>query len=490
MSNIKYLLLIFFTGIFSGIAVGQTFTYNGGSGCSFNSTSSSCWTRTNTCSNNNSAIPLASAIFNKTNGCPVVLIINADLTIPGNVLMGGVFDEIIVQNGATLTFSGNVTLDKNQDMTWDMKNGGKIDVQGTSGILLDAGTTTSLNLKGDNTYSSVESRLTTTQINYANDVSINIGNGAAMIVTGDSFISGKDVSLNIKGFFRTGGSMKISGNNARVNVNTPGIAIINQHFELSGQGGIKVTGTSEVEVGGDLKVVGNALFDVESTSFFRVCGTHSSSGNFTGEVASKIQVGNCRILPIGLAQFDVRFRADERKTEIFFSTAKEWEASHFEIERAINQVETWETIGSKEAVGYSDKITEYEFQDQTVPASGGMAYYRVKQLNLKGEFIYSEVKSTKIDPVKGSSSWKAYPNPSNKGTYIHLELMDNLTKTTGQISVKISDMVGTEVSSATFQNAKQVEEFVNQHLTNKNPGLYVLNLSWEGNSEMTKLFIR
>lgn len=490
MSKLKHLVLIFFTAILSMNVVGQTFTYNGGSGCSFNSTSSSCWTRTNTCSNNNSAIPLASAIFNKTNGCPVVLIINADLTIPGNVVMGGVFDEIIVQNGATLTFSGNVTLDKNQDMTWYMRNGGKIDVQGSSGILLDAGTTTSLNLKGDNSYSSVESRVTTTQINYANDVSINIGNGAAMIVTGDSFISGKDVSLNIKGFFRTGGSMKISGNNARVNVNTPGIAIINQHFELSGQGGIKVTGTSEVEVGGDLKVVGNALFDVESTSFFRVCGTHSSSGNFDGEIASKIQVGNCRILPIGIAQFDIKFRPDTRKTEIFFSTAKEWEASHFEIERAVNQVETWETIGSVEAKGYSDQITEYEFLDQTLPASGGMVYYRVKQLNLKGEFIYSDVKSVKLDPVKGNSAWKAYPNPSNRGTYIHLELMDNLTQSANPISVRISDMVGTEVSSATFQNPKQIEEFVNQHLTGKNPGLYVLNLAWNGHSEMIKLFVR
>ena len=491
MSNFKFLLLFMVAAVLSLETVGQTFTYNGGSGCSFNSTGSTCWTRTNTCSNsNNSNIPLAPAIFNKTNGCPVVLIINADLTIPGNVVMGGVFDEIIVQNGATLTFSGNVTLDKNQGMTWDMRKGGKIDVQGASGILLDAGTTTSLNLKGDNSYSSVESRLTTTQINYANDVSINIGNGAAMIVTGDSFISGKDVSLNIKGFFRTGGSMKISGNNARVNVNTPGIAIINQHFELSGQGGIKVTGTSEVEVGGDLKVVGSALFDVESTSFFRVCGTHSSSGNFNGEVASKIQVGNCRILPIGLAGFEVKFRQDVRKTEIQFSTAKEWEASHFEIERAVNQVETWETIGSVEAIGFSDKITEYEFQDQTLPLAGGMAYYRIKQLNLKGDYIYSEVRSIKIDAVKGNTAWKAYPNPSNRGAYIHLESTDNLAKMTGQISVKISDMVGTEVSSATFQDAKQVEEFVNQNLNTKNPGLYVLNLAWNGHSEMIKLFIK
>ena len=84
----------------------------------------------------------------------------------------------------------------------------------------------------------------------------------------------------------------------------------------------------------------------------------------------------------------------------------------------------------------------------------------------------------------------AYPNPSNRGAYIHVESTDNLAKMTGQISVKISDMVGTEVSSATFQDAKQVEEFVNQNLNTKNPGLYVLNLAWNGHSEMIKLFIK
>lgn len=490
MSNLKHLVLIIISAFLSFNALGQTFTYNGGSGCSFNSTSATCWTRTNTCGNNNSNIPLASAIFNKTNGCPVILIINADLTIPDNVVMGGVFDEIIVQNGATLTFSGNVTIGKDKEMSWRVRNNGKIDVKGTDGILLTAGNSTELNIYGDNSYSSIGARVTTTKIDYSNNVTMNVESGAALIVTGDSFISGKDVTLNVKGFFRTGGNMKISGNNAVVNVNTPGIVIINQNFELTGQGGINVTGTSEIEVGGEFKVAGSTEFNIDDTSFFRVCGTYSSGGSIPSDLTNSVQIGNCRILPIGIAQFDLKFRADERKTTVLFSTAKEWENSHFEIERASNQIETWETIGTVEGIGFSDKITEYEYSDKTLPASGGIVYYRVKQINLKGEFIYSEVKSIKVDPVKGNSAWKAYPNPSNRGTYIRLELMDNLTKSKGLISLKISDMVGTEVSSASFQQPKQVEEFVNQHLTSKNSGLYVLNLSWDGHSEMIKLFIR
>jgi hypothetical protein len=153
-------------------------------------------------------------------------------------------------------------------------------------------------------------------------------------------------------------------------------------------------------------------------------------------------------------------------------------------------VDTWETIGSVEGIGFSDKITEYDYSDKTLPASGGIVYYRVKQVDLNGEFSYSEVKSIKADPLKGNSLWKAYPNPSNRGTYIHLELMDNLAKTSGQISIKISDIVGTAVYSGTFQNPKQLEEFVNQHLSPINSGLYVLNLAWDGNFEMVKLFIR
>jgi hypothetical protein len=95
-----------------------------------------------------------------------------------------------------------------------------------------------------------------------------------------------------------------------------------------------------------------------------------------------------------------------------------------------------------------------------------------------------------VEALKGNSSWKAYPNPSSKGNYIHLELLDNQSIKNSQITVKISDMVGTEISSATFSTPKQVEEFVNQHLQSKNPGLYVLNLGWNNQTEISKLFIR
>ncbi|MCZ8160850.1 MAG: T9SS type A sorting domain-containing protein, partial [Microcystis sp. LE19-196.1B] len=413
-------------------------------------------------------------------GCSVTLIIKSNLIISNNIDIRNAFDKIIVENGATLTFSGKVTIW--EKVVWEVRDSGKIEVTG-QGIFLENGS--ELSIEGNNSNISIDSRVTTTTLSLNKNSVLHINPHAAIIVNSTTEI-GNEVIINIKGFFRVGGNLSVTGAKSQLNVDKPGFLIINKNFVLSGNAGIKVSGKSEVEVGGDLTVNGNSEdFIVEDDSFVRVCG-----GKIDDKIINLVQIGGCRTLSQSIINFRLGVNNNQRSTGVHFSTVKEWEISHFEIERAINQVETWETVGSVEAVGFSDKITEYEFLDQTIPASGGMAYYRVKQLNLKGEFIYSEVKSTKIDAVKGNSAWKAYPNPSNRGTYIRIELMDNLTKSKGLISVKISDMVGTEVSSASFQQPKQVEEFVNQHLTSKNSGLYVINLSWDGNSEMIKLFIR
>ena len=184
----KRILTIFFLitlGLFSNeYSYGQTFTYNGGPGCTFTS-GSPCWTVSGQCGSGNSTLPLSTAIFNKATGCPITIIIRANLTITAtNIIMGGVFDNLIVENGATLNIVGNVTIDKNQEVTWRTQTGGKINIQG--GVLLDAGTSTILNIEGDNVNNSVAANVTVNTINFANDVTINIKQGAALIVNEDT----------------------------------------------------------------------------------------------------------------------------------------------------------------------------------------------------------------------------------------------------------------------------------------------------------------
>jgi hypothetical protein len=99
-----------------------------------------------------------------------------------------------------------------------------------------------------------------------------------------------------------------------------------------------------------------------------------------------------------------------------WSTYKEVQSSHFEIERSSAPSEGFDRIGSMEATGWSTQTVEYEFLDTHPVGEEGneWLYYRIREVSLLGEVMYSEL--IRI-PVPHSSSvtekWKIYPNPMN-----------------------------------------------------------------------------
>jgi hypothetical protein len=116
--------------------------------------------------------------------------------------------------------------------------------------------------------------------------------------------------------------------------------------------------------------------------------------------------------------FDANFRRQERLVELKWATGKEWENSHFEVERSINNVKEWSIVGQVDGVGFSDEPVEYEFQDREIPLVGGNAYYRLKQVDFNGQYAYSEVVSARIPSIEVTSGvWRAFPNPTNGETF-------------------------------------------------------------------------
>lgn len=73
---------------------------------------------------------------------------------------------------------------------------------------------------------------------------------------------------------------------------------------------------------------------------------------------------------------------------IFWSTATEYNNSHFEIEKA-NQENVFEKIGTVQGAGYSHEINEYNFTDHTY--GNHDVYYRIKQVDFDGKYTYSNV---------------------------------------------------------------------------------------------------
>ncbi|RLD43300.1 MAG: hypothetical protein DRI86_10240 [Bacteroidetes bacterium] len=114
-------------------------------------------------------------------------------------------------------------------------------------------------------------------------------------------------------------------------------------------------------------------------------------------------------LPIELLSFDLL--NIENKVQLNWSTASELNNSGFEIQRSMN-IEEWEVLGFVEGAGISNSTKTYSFIDKTPLVAN---YYRLKQIDFDGAFVFSPTRYINIDR---SNSISLYPNPTTQSISI------------------------------------------------------------------------
>jgi endonuclease I len=120
-------------------------------------------------------------------------------------------------------------------------------------------------------------------------------------------------------------------------------------------------------------------------------------GDASGTICSNIT------LPVELISFDAV--KGNNKIELAWSTASELNCSHFEIYKS-STGNDWSRIGQVNGSGNSTELRHYLFHDQI--DQSGIVYYRLKQVDLNGEFSFSEIRSVLIE----ENSVIISPNPS------------------------------------------------------------------------------
>ncbi len=92
--------------------------------------------------------------------------------------------------------------------------------------------------------------------------------------------------------------------------------------------------------------------------------------------------------------------------ELQWATASESQSDFFGIERSID-ADNWEEIGQVNAAGNSNIIREYVFQDEHPRPDHN--YYRLRQVDINGEFQYSQTIEVRLLRSKVVS---IFPNPA------------------------------------------------------------------------------
>jgi hypothetical protein len=97
------------------------------------------------------------------------------------------------------------------------------------------------------------------------------------------------------------------------------------------------------------------------------------------------------LLPVKFVGFSVAH--GNNGVLIQWSTSEEHDARTFEVERSLDG-NTWSTISTLKAAGNTSTLTNYSFTDKTTFSK---AYYRIKQVDVDGKFVYTAVKSITAD---------------------------------------------------------------------------------------------
>ena len=194
-----------------------------------------------------------------------------------------------------------------------------------------------------------------------------------------------------------------------------------------------------------------------------------------------------RILPAEFLYFNIAYNSTDKLGHLSWATAKEQKNSRFEIQRSLNNVNSWNKIGEISGNQDSTNSLEYNFIDKSLPNSGGRVFYRIKQLNAGGYISYSSVRSIQVEPMASSSQWRVYPNPTT-GDPFTVELADDSNYRDEAISLRVMSMTG-QSKFMYVDDIRNIGNQVAEWFAGQANGVYILEITWGSHQEHHRVIL-
>jgi hypothetical protein len=143
-------------------------------------------------------------------------------------------------------------------------------------------------------------------------------------------------------------------------------------------------------------------------------------GGATSNIASYQIDLAAGVFPVEFLGFDASWKgADGLLT---WTTAWEMNSDRFDVERSMD-ARLFETIGTVKSVGNSQQPVSYQFTDRSAGLSTGVVYYRLRQVDHDGGFMYSNRVELRPNgeqtPVAGT--FILWPNPAREEVRLRLD---------------------------------------------------------------------
>ena len=216
-------------------------------------------------------------------------------------------------------------------------------------------------------------------------------------------------------------------------------------------------------------------FAVLSLWLFR--STLGTNGNLVRTIYSSsnmqyISYVDYSIIPVELIFFSANVIGNN--VVLNWRTATELNNSGFQVERSADNL-SFASIGFVPGLGTTTELKNYSFTDNSL--TGGIYYYRLKQVDFDGSFNYSNVVRADVEIPKEFSLSQNYPNPFNPLTKIKFALPVD-----SRISIKIFNSIGEVIDKAAEDNFSSGVHEINYNGLNLSSGIYFYTLEAIGNN--------
>lgn len=130
---------------------------------------------------------------------------------------------------------------------------------------------------------------------------------------------------------------------------------------------------------------------------------------FSGVSPEPNNSGVMMLIPLGVTFVDFSAEALDRNVLLRWSTSSEINSDYFSIERSLDG-ENFTLIAQVQAAGSSQDQLDYEFVDVNVFMPNTQYYYRVKEVDFDGKFMYTELHLVQMNQQQ-SNHIVVFPNP-------------------------------------------------------------------------------
>ncbi len=187
------------------------------------------------------------------------------------------------------------------------------------------------------------------------------------------------------------------------------------------------------------------------------------------------------LLPIELLTFDAT-RKNKDNVQLNWVSASELNNLGFEVERMLESESAFKKVAWVDGMGTTTTVSNYLLNDNN--GFEGISYYRLKQLDIDGSFVYSEVRAVAGETTIFSAN--IFPNPVGEFLRIRLGELPTDIKT---VYLKIMSIDGRIL----YQFTKNIQSYgliEIDEVKNLIPGMYIIAIGIGNEPQQIEKFVK